>query len=116
MTPRPYDIRQTKGLIESLFCNSAFLIISGTDSTLVMTRSNKANDRNHAGLADGSAIPEDRLPRYFAKSGHADADPTSIKKQGGGRGNWSVNLSCQYSTCSLLTDFTGDVMVSKLKT
>ena len=54
----------------------------------VMTRSNKANDRNHAGLADGTALPEDRLPRYFAKHGFADADPTSVKKAGGGRGNW----------------------------
>ena len=53
-----------------------------------MTRSSKANDRNHAALADGTAVPEDRLPRYFAKSGFADADPTSFKKQGGGRGNW----------------------------
>ncbi|ETN46112.1 uncharacterized protein HMPREF1541_00296 [Cyphellophora europaea CBS 101466] len=53
-----------------------------------MTRSSKANDRNHAGLADGSALPEDRLPRYFAKSGFSDADPSSIKKHGGGRGNW----------------------------
>ena len=54
----------------------------------IVTRSNKANDRNHAALADGSAVPEDHLPRYFAKSGYADADPTSVKKSGGGRGNW----------------------------
>jgi len=53
-----------------------------------MTRTQKNNDRNHAGLADGTALPEDRLPRYFAKSGHVDADPKSIKKQGAGRGNW----------------------------
>lgn len=59
-----------------------------------MTRTIKNNDRNHAGLADGTAVPEDRLPRYFAKSGHVDADPKSIKKSGGGKGNWSVrNLS-----------------------
>ena len=53
-----------------------------------VTRSVKHNDRNHAGLADGTAVPEDRLPRYFAKSGHVDADPKGIKKQGAGRGNW----------------------------
>ena len=53
-----------------------------------VTRTNKENDRNHSGLADGTALPEDRLPRYFAKHGHADADPKSIKKQGGGKGNW----------------------------
>ncbi|KAK4903652.1 hypothetical protein LTR66_018000 [Elasticomyces elasticus] len=48
------------------------------------------NDRNHAGLADGTAVPEDRLPRYFAKSGHAGVDPAAIKKSGGGRGNWGT--------------------------
>ena len=56
-----------------------------------MTRTVKNNDRNHAGLADGTAVPEDRLPRYFAKSGHVDADPKSVKKQGAGRGNWYDN-------------------------
>jgi hypothetical protein len=53
-----------------------------------VTRTNKGNDRNHAGLADGTALPEDHLPRYFAKSGHTDVDPTSVKKQGSGKGNW----------------------------
>jgi len=53
-----------------------------------MTRTNKGNDRNHSGIADGTALPEERLPRYFAKSGHVDADPKSVKKQGGGKGNW----------------------------
>ncbi|KAF2653371.1 hypothetical protein K491DRAFT_694768 [Lophiostoma macrostomum CBS 122681] len=53
-----------------------------------MTRSHKYTDRDHAGLADGSAEPEQHLPRYFAKSGHADQDPSKIKKNGGGKGNW----------------------------
>jgi hypothetical protein len=53
-----------------------------------VTRTEKRNDRNHAGLADGTATAEDHLPRYFAKSGHVDADPAGIKKQGGGKGNW----------------------------
>ena len=53
-----------------------------------VTRTIKNNDRNHAGLADGTALPEDRLPRYFAKTGHVDADPKGVKKQGGGKGNW----------------------------
>jgi len=53
-----------------------------------MTRTNKGNDRNHSAIADGTALPEERLPRYFAKHGHADADPKSVKKQGGGKGNW----------------------------
>lgn len=53
-----------------------------------MTRSNKANDRNHSAIADGTATAEERLPRYFAKSGYVDADPKGVKKQGGGKGNW----------------------------
>jgi hypothetical protein len=54
----------------------------------VVTRSHKQNDRDHAGLADGSAALEEHLPRYFAKAGYADADPKKTKKNGGGRGNW----------------------------
>lgn len=53
-----------------------------------VTRTNKGNDRNHSALADGTAVAEDRLPRYFAKHGHVDADPKAVKKQGGGKGNW----------------------------
>jgi len=53
-----------------------------------MTRTEKHNDRNHSGLADGTASPEDHLPRYFAKSGHVDMDPKKVKKEGGGKGNW----------------------------
>lgn len=60
-----------------------------TDS-LAVTRSHKANDRDHAGLAAGTALPEEHLPRYFAKSGYSDADPKKTKKSGAGRGNWSV--------------------------
>ncbi|TKA78415.1 hypothetical protein B0A49_01379 [Cryomyces minteri] len=46
------------------------------------------NDRDHAGLANGSAAPEEHLPRYFAKTGYADTDPQKTKKNGGGKGNW----------------------------
>ncbi|KAL2352776.1 hypothetical protein BJ546DRAFT_1079391 [Cryomyces antarcticus] len=53
-----------------------------------MTRSHKLNDRDHAGLANGSAAPEEHLPRYFAKAGYADTDPQKTKKNGGGKGNW----------------------------
>lgn len=53
-----------------------------------MTRSFKANDRDHKGLADGTAAPIEHLPRFFAKHGHPDADPKKIKKDGGGKGNW----------------------------
>jgi hypothetical protein len=56
--------------------------------TCSVTRTNKGNDRNHSAIADGSALPEERLPRYFAKHGHVDVDPKAVKKQGGGKGNW----------------------------
>jgi hypothetical protein len=55
-----------------------------------MTRTNKANDRDHKGLAEGTAAPIEYLPRFFAKSGYADADPKKIKKDGCGRGNWGT--------------------------
>jgi hypothetical protein len=55
-----------------------------------MTRSHKANDRDHKGIAEGVVLPVDHLPRFFAKSGFADADPKKIKKDGGGRGNWGT--------------------------
>jgi len=53
-----------------------------------MTRSHKANDRDHAGLAAGTASIEEHLPRYFAKSGNVGEDPKKVKKEGGGKGNW----------------------------
>jgi hypothetical protein len=51
-------------------------------------KSHKFNDRDHAGLADGTALPAEHLPRYFAKSGHVDADPKKTKKNGAGKGGW----------------------------
>jgi hypothetical protein len=55
-----------------------------------VTRSHKFNDKDHAGLADGTALPQEHLPRYFAKSGHVDADPKKFKKNGAGKANWYV--------------------------
>lgn len=46
------------------------------------------NDKDHAGLADGTAAPEEHLPRFFAKHGYAGEDPKKVKKSGGGKGNW----------------------------
>ncbi len=57
-----------------------------------VTRSHKYTDRDHVGLADGSAGPEEHLPRYFAKTGPLDCDPKKTKKDGGGKGNWYVGL------------------------
>jgi hypothetical protein len=59
-----------------------------TLSPETVTRSHKFNDRDHTGLAAGTAAPEEHLPRYFAKNGHIDADPKKVKKNGGGKGNW----------------------------
>lgn len=53
-----------------------------------VTRSHKANDRDHKGIAEGTAVPVEHQPRFFAKSGYADVDPKKIKKDGGGKGNW----------------------------
>jgi hypothetical protein len=55
-----------------------------------VTRSHKLTDRNHAGLANGTAAPEDHLPKYFGKAGYAGESPSNTKKQGGGKGNWYV--------------------------
>ena len=60
--------------------------------TPAVTRSHKYTDRDHAAIADGSAERDSKLPRYFAKQGHADADPTKTKKDGSGKGNWYVRL------------------------
>lgn len=63
---------------------------TSTDTFNTVTRSHKLNDRDHAGLADGSAAPAEHLPRYFGKAGHADSDPKKTKKNGSGKGNWQV--------------------------
>ena len=62
---------------------------------LLVTRSHKYTDRDHVGLADGTAAPEEHLPRYFAKTGHVDSDPKKTKKDGGGKANWYVPFSNQ---------------------
>lgn len=57
-------------------------------NTTKVTRSNKANGRDHVALANGTAAPEEHLPRYFAKSGGENIDPRNVKKKGSGKGNW----------------------------
>lgn len=80
--------------IELLYEHHAALMneqgASGLYSHFTVTRSHKWTDRDHAGIADGTAEREAKLPRYFAKSGHADTDPTKTKKDGSGKGNWYV--------------------------
>ncbi|KAK7612583.1 hypothetical protein JOL62DRAFT_569217 [Phyllosticta paracitricarpa] len=50
----------------------------------IMTRSHKANDRDHAAHQGN----DDHLPRFFAKHGHVDSEPGKVKKNGGGNFNW----------------------------
>ncbi|KAK3328354.1 hypothetical protein B0T19DRAFT_188291 [Cercophora scortea] len=57
-----------------------------------MTRSHKYGDKDHAGLAEGSVLPQEHVPKFFAKNGFADVDPKKTKKNGGGKGNWYVPL------------------------
>ncbi|KAK1488258.1 hypothetical protein CCUS01_14733 [Colletotrichum cuscutae] len=79
--PRLFMVSIAESNINSLY---------GQCSTLesLLTRSHKYNDRDHAGLADGTASPQEHLPRYFAKHGHEGVDPKKVKKNGGGRSNW----------------------------
>ncbi|KAL6921705.1 hypothetical protein FSHL1_005673 [Fusarium sambucinum] len=55
-----------------------------------MTRSHKANDRDHKGIAEGTVLPTETAPRFFGKNGFADVDPKKVKKDGSGRGNWGT--------------------------
>ncbi|KAG8353484.1 hypothetical protein FVEN_g8454 [Fusarium venenatum] len=55
-----------------------------------MTRSHKANDRDHKGIAEGTMLPTETVPRFFGKNGFADVDPKKVKKDGSGRGNWGT--------------------------
>ncbi|KAK1833235.1 hypothetical protein QBC39DRAFT_370123 [Podospora conica] len=56
--------------------------------SIKMTRSHKFGDKDHAGLADGTVVPQEHVPKFFAKNGFPDSDPKKTKKNGGGRGNW----------------------------
>ena len=58
-----------------------------------VTRTKKTGDRDHVGLANGTAAPEEHLPRYFGKAGYSGNDPATTKKQGGGKGNWYVHFT-----------------------
>ncbi|KAI2470875.1 hypothetical protein F4781DRAFT_152920 [Annulohypoxylon bovei var. microspora] len=53
-----------------------------------MTRSHKFNDKDHAGLAEGTVLPHENVPKFFAKNGFDGVDPKKTKKNGGGKGNW----------------------------
>ncbi|KAL7623379.1 hypothetical protein AAE478_007061 [Parahypoxylon ruwenzoriense] len=57
-------------------------------ATYYVTRSHKYNDKDHAGIADGTVLPHDNLPKFFAKNGFDGVDPKKTKKNGGGKANW----------------------------
>ena len=93
------SIYSSSSLITLHLISKPFRALQGDFSLTLacpVTRTNKGNDRNHSAIADGTALPEERLPRYFAKHGHVDADPKSVKKQGGGKGNWYDCLFTHY--------------------
>jgi len=50
-----------------------------------MTRTHKANDRDHSGEVEHHENP---IPKFFGKAGFVDVDPKKTKKDGGGKGNW----------------------------
>ncbi|KAK9438739.1 STF2-like protein [Metarhizium brunneum] len=62
----------------------------GTNKFAAVTRTVKANDRDHKGLAEGTAVILDQMPRYTGKAGFTDTDPKKVKKNGCGRGNWGT--------------------------
>ena len=73
-------------------------------SHLIVTRTHKTGDRDHVGLANGTAGPEEHLPRYFGKAGFSGNDPAQTKKQGSGKGNWYApqsELSAASQVCNL---------------
>ncbi|KAI4597479.1 hypothetical protein KJ359_004180 [Pestalotiopsis sp. 9143b] len=55
---------------------------------MLLTRSHKYNEKDHAGIAEGTVLPQDNVPKFFAQNGFAGVDPKKTKKNGGGRGNW----------------------------
>lgn len=57
-------------------------------NSCAVTRSHKFNDKDHAGLAEGTVLPHDNSPKFFAKNGFEGVDPKKTKKNGAGKGNW----------------------------
>ncbi|KAL2269127.1 hypothetical protein VTJ83DRAFT_3973 [Remersonia thermophila] len=77
--------RQTINRIQTI---NLLLRIQHSPQAANMTRSRKFNDKDHAGLAEGTAVPHETLPKYFGKHGFPDTDPNKTKKNGAGRANW----------------------------
>ncbi|KAI1260885.1 hypothetical protein F5Y18DRAFT_216545 [Xylariaceae sp. FL1019] len=58
--------------------------------SLMVTRSHKVGEKDHVGLAEGTVLPHDNVPKFFAKNGFEGADPKKTKKNGCGKGNWGA--------------------------
>lgn len=81
-----------------------------------MGKTNKYNDRDHAGLANGTAEPSEHLPRYFAKSGHVDTDPKKTKKNGAGKGGWyAITFQILFLTIHLPMSSPGESRAKRSK-
>ncbi|KAI1116340.1 hypothetical protein F5Y14DRAFT_449206 [Nemania sp. NC0429] len=52
------------------------------------SRETQFNDKDHAGLAEGTVLPHENTPKFFAKNGFEGVDPKKTKKNGAGKGNW----------------------------
>ncbi|KAI0146950.1 hypothetical protein GGR57DRAFT_478147 [Xylariaceae sp. FL1272] len=55
-----------------------------------LTRSHKVGEKDHVGLAEGTVLPHENVPKFFAKNGFEGADPKKTKKNGCGKGNWGA--------------------------
>nr|OQO22335.1 hypothetical protein B0A51_08423 [Rachicladosporium sp. CCFEE 5018] len=76
------------GLMDMVPLGTLLGYFNGLVGTGAMTRTHKVTDRDHVGLANGTAAAEEHLPRYFGKAGRSGDDPAGTKKQGNGKGNW----------------------------
>ncbi|KAI2624946.1 hypothetical protein GGR54DRAFT_542723 [Hypoxylon sp. NC1633] len=64
------------------------VVIAADIAAAEVTRSHKFNEKDHAGIADGTAVPRANVPKFFAKNGFDGVDPKKTKKNGGGKANW----------------------------
>ncbi|KAI7515042.1 hypothetical protein KC347_g274 [Hortaea werneckii] len=90
------------------------------DTSSTVTRTHKGNDRDHVGLANGTAVPEEHLPRYFGKAGFAGTNPAETKKKGSGKGNClhtasTSSAQVETSRANLPSNSRGQAGISELE-
>ncbi|KAI1327202.1 hypothetical protein F5Y16DRAFT_199915 [Xylariaceae sp. FL0255] len=87
-----------------------------------LTRSHKFNEKDHAGIAEGTVLPQENIPKFFAKNGFEGVDPKKTKKNGGGRGNWGgageevVDEKFNFANARRRSNSSGYVNLSDFKT